>query len=274
MIGLSVVIIAHNEENNILRCLGSVKAIADEIVLIDSFSTDDTFRISKEFGCKVIKREFDGYGSQKQFAVDQASNDWVLSVDADEVVSPGLSEEILRWKKEGERPSAGNTTSGGNITHPADSQKTTDLNAGYLIPFSLFYMGRILKHGGVGHEYHLRLFDRTRGGFTRVPVHEGIEVSGRTGTLQGKIIHYSYRDISHHLAKINTYTTQAASGYVSRGRSFSKGWVFLKFPGSFISVYLIKGGWRDGYPGFVWAFMAAFYASVKVAKTIEQSNPS
>lgn len=253
MRGLSVVIIAHNEEKIILRCLESVKPVADEIVVVDSFSSDRTADLCREFGCRVIQHPFDGYGRQKQFAVDHASNDWVFSVDADEVVTPGLQQEILRMKRD----------TGHRIQ-----------DAGYKIPFSLYFMGKILKHSGVGKEYHLRIFNRTQGRFTDVPVHEGIEVEGAIGVMKGKMVHYSYRNISHHLEKINTYTSKAAEGYHAQKKSFSKLWVAFKFPAGFISFYFIKLGILDGYPGFMWSFLAAVYATLKVAKTIEtKENP-
>ncbi|MCK9421023.1 MAG: glycosyltransferase family 2 protein [Bacteroidales bacterium] len=245
---LSVVIIAHNEEKVILRCLKSVNPVADEIIVVDSFSTDRTADLCREFGCRVIQRPFDGYGRQKQFAIDQALNDWVFSVDADEIVSPELQQEIVELKQD-------------------PGNKIQD--AGFRIPFSLYFMGKILNHSGVGKEYHLRIFNRTRGRFTDVPVHEGIEVDGAIGVMSGKIVHYSYRNISHHLEKINIYTSQAAEGYHAQKKSFSKLWVAIKFPASFISFYFIKLGFLDGYPGFMWSFLAAVYASLKVAKTIE-----
>ncbi len=256
MAELSVVIITRNEEQNILRCLGSVKPVAGEVVVVDSGSADRTVALCREAGCRLFTREFDGYGMQKQYAVDQAVNNWVLSIDADEVLSPELQEEIRRLMK---------------TMPPAGSQAPTDpvSPAGYRIHFALHFMGKILKHGGVGNEYHLRLFDRTKGGLTTVPVHEGIEVNGTIGTLKGRVIHYSYRDISHHIEKINTYTTQAAEGYVKRGKFFSKLWTVAKFPSSFIAFYFLKLGFLDGYPGFMWSFLAAVYATLKVAKTIE-----
>lgn len=256
---LSVIIIARNEELNILRCLESVKPVADEIVVVDSMSADRTASLCRDFGCKVFQREFDGYGSQKQFAVDKASNDWVLSIDADEVVSEELQVELKGLFGDGVIGSAAT-----GVPHLEFS--------GYNIPFSLHFMGKLLRYSGVGKELHLRLFDRTRGGFTLVPVHEGIEVQGAVGRLRGRIIHYSYRDISHHIEKINTYTSQAAEGYLKRGKSFSKWWVALKFPTSFISFYLIKRGFLDGYPGFMWSFLAAVYATLKVAKTVESKQ--
>jgi len=246
---LSVIIITHNEEENILRCILSVKDLADEILVVDSFSSDRTVEICNASGCKVISHEFEGYGQQKQFGVEQAGNDWILSLDADEVVTDELKQEIRTLM-----------------------QKEPIPHEGYQIPFSLFYMGRILRYSGTGNEFHLRLFDRTKGRFTVVKVHEGVEVNGPVGTLKGKIIHYSYRDLVHHLQKINTYTTQAAEGYTARGRTFSKAWVAFKFPVSFFVFYIIKLGILDGYPGFLWSFFAAFYGSMKVAKTIEMQE--
>jgi glycosyltransferase involved in cell wall biosynthesis len=252
---LSVVIITFNEEANILRALQSVKPIADEIVVVDSMSTDRTVRICTEFGCRVIQREFDGYGTQKQFATDQASHDWILSIDADEQITDELQKEIRELFSDLKDP-----TSGG-IRHPA-----------YRIPRSIHFMGRMLNHSGVGKEFLLRLFDRTKCRFTNVAVHEEVEVQGSAGKLQGLLIHYSYRDISHHLEKINTYTSLAAEDYISRGRSFTKFCFIMKFPATFISFYILRGGFLDGYPGFMWSFLAAVYATLKVAKTIEQSK--
>lgn len=250
---LSVVIITKNEALNISRCLESVKDIADEIVVVDGFSTDKTAEISKSYGHKVILNEFKGYGDQKQFAVDQAKNDWVLSIDADETVTDELKNEINLLFRTGNE--------GGN-------DQLLEIN-GYYIPFSMFFMGRIMKHSGLGNEFHLRLFNRTKGGFTRSEVHESIEVEGDKKKLSGKIIHRSYRDIAHHLEKINIYTTQASEEYTKNKRRFGKWWVALKFPVTFFTFYIIRRGFLDGYPGFMWAFMAAFYTSMKIAKTIE-----
>ncbi|MCK9218813.1 MAG: glycosyltransferase family 2 protein [Bacteroidales bacterium] len=253
MLSISVVIIVRNEEKVILRCLNSVQPFADEIVVVDSCSNDHTATICRDFGCKVFQREFDGFGSQKQFAVNQATHDWVFSIDADEVVTDELQQEILTIKKDF-KPTA---------------EKTGNQDVGFRIPFSLCFMGHIMRYSGVGKEVHLRIFNRTHGRFTLVPVHEGIEVQGHVGLLKGKIIHYSYRNISHHLEKINGYTTQAAQGYFDQGKVYSKLWPALKFPASFLSFYVLKKGFMDGYPGFMWSFLAAVYATLKVAKTIE-----
>jgi glycosyltransferase involved in cell wall biosynthesis len=243
---LSVVIITYNEEENILRCIQSVKDLADEILIVDSFSADRTIEICNSSGCKVFLHSFEGYGQQKQFGVDQASNNWILSLDADEVVTNELKQEIKTLLQQEAIP-----------------------YKGYNVPRSLFYMGRIFRHQETD---NLRFFDRTKGRFRFVKVHESVNVNGPVGTLKGRIIHYSYRDLSHHIQKTNTYTTQAAEGYIARGRTFSKAWVALKFPVSFFNFYIIKLGILEGYPGFLWSFFAAFYGSVKVAKTIEMQE--
>jgi glycosyltransferase involved in cell wall biosynthesis len=250
---LSVVIITLNEEQNIARCLESVKSVAGEIIVVDSDSADRTVEICLASGCRVINRKFNGYSDQKQFAVDQAVNDWVLSLDADEELTPGLRSEISQLL----------------------SQSPVPCN-GYKIPRSLFYLGRILRHSGVSDKPVLRLFEKNRGRFDGKPVHEEIIVEGHVGVLKNGMIHYSYRDLSHHLRKIDTYTSHAAEGYRQKGRHFSRCWVALKFPVTFFSYYILKAGFLDGYPGFMWSFLAAFYGSVKLAKTIEmeENKPS
>lgn len=248
---LSVVIITFNEERNIGSCIGSVKPVADEIVVVDSLSTDQTAEVCKSLGCRVILREFTGYASQKQFAVDQALNDWILSVDADEMITSELRSEIKDMLSRDEIK-----------------------ESGFMIRRIFFYLGRELKHGGAGRELLLRLFDRRKGGFTQVPVHEKVEVSGPVGRLKGNMIHHSYRDLTHHLQKINIYTSRAAEGFARKGKKFSKFWVAMKFPVSFCTFYFIRLGFLDGYPGFIWSFLAAFYGSFKIAKTIEMEHTS
>lgn len=246
MADISVVIIAFNEEQNIRRCIESIRALASEIIVVDSMSTDGTAEICRSLGCRVIPREFDGYGTQKQFAVDQATHDWILSVDADEVVTPGLQAEIREI-----------------------FNQTTVAESGFELCFSLVYLGKKLKHGGAGSDFHLRLFNRNFGGFTKVKVHEGIIVSGKIRRLHGEVLHYSYLNLAHHLEKINYYTSRAAEGYKQRGKHYPKIWVILKFPISFLQFYCCKAGFLDGYPGFMWSLLGAFYATLKIAKSIE-----
>lgn len=246
---LSVVIITLNEEHNIRRCIASVREIADEILVVDSHSTDNTAEICRKEGCIVIPRTFDGYGRQKQFAVDQAKNDWILSLDADECVTPELSKEI----------------------RSLNPGKDNGVN-GYRIPRKLVYLGRVMRFSGTGNEKLLRLFNRRYARFTDVPVHEKVVAEGKTELLRGNLLHYSYKNLAHHFAKTNEYTTRAAEGYAARKKRFPPLWVAGKFPVSFITFYIFKGGILDGYPGFIWSFMAAVYGSMKIAKTIEQTK--
>lgn len=233
---------------SIRRTLESVLPVADEVVVVDSGSTDQTAGICRELGCRVIVRPFDGYGMQKQFAVDQASHDWILSLDADEVVTPALRDEIRAL-----------LSSPDSLTF-----------AGYRIPRSLVYLGRVLRHGGAGGERLLRLFDRKKGRFTPAAVHEEIVCDAPAGDLKGELMHYSYRDLSHHLEKLNHYSSLAAGGYRTSGRRFSSLLTALRFPVSFFIFYILKGGILDGYPGFMWSFMAGVYGTLKVAKSREQ----
>jgi len=247
---ISIVIITHNEEANIQRCINSVKGIAGEIIVVDSFSTDKTVEICESFGCRVFIREFTGYGVQKQFAVDQAVNDWVLSIDADEVVSLSLRNELQRF--------TGTTFTAERVVR------------GYYIPFVLYYMGSILRHCGTGR--NLRLFDRRVAKFTLGPVHESVDITGKPGRMKGRIIHYSYRNVSHHFEKINYYTSLAAEGNKKKGKRFNKFWVAFKFPVTFMIYYFLRLGILDGYPGFIWSFLASIYTSMKIAKTIEMTS--
>lgn len=249
MAKLSVVIITFNEEHNILRCIQSVTGLADEIIVVDSLSTDKTAIICRTNGCRVIPRAFDGYGTQKQFAVDQARNSWILSLDADECITPALKAEITALL------AAENTGS-----------------RGYLIRRNLVYLGRVMKFSGTGNEKLLRLFNREHGRFNDAQVHERVILDEKPGVLKNKILHYSFRDIAHHLAKTNEYTSHAAAENRKAGKKYPRAWVLLKFPVSFITFYFFKGGILDGYPGMMWSFMASVYGSVKIAKTIESAD--
>jgi glycosyltransferase involved in cell wall biosynthesis len=251
MTGLTVTIITHQEERNISRCLEAIKGLPGEILVVDSFSTDKTVEICESYGSRVILREFKGYVDQKQFAVNEAKNDWVLLLDADEVVTEVLKNELTSLFKQEKIPFCG-----------------------YEIRFSLFYLGKIMHHSGVGFEHHLRLFNRKSGAFKFSNVHEEIKLNGPAGRLKGAIIHYSYNDLHHHLEKSNIYTSLAAQHYIQKGKRYHKLWVAFKFPLTFLIYYFIKGGILDGYPGFMWSFFAAFYTTVKIAKTIEMTERS
>jgi glycosyltransferase involved in cell wall biosynthesis len=243
---LAAVIITYNEEQNLARCLASLQGVADEIVVVDSGSSDRTAEICVAFGCRIFQRVFTGYSDQKQFAVDCASCDWVLSIDADEEVTPELKAEIRDLTKREEIPANG-----------------------YYLRRDLVYLGRHMRFGGTANERILRLFNRKYGRFNGAIVHEKVNLQGPGGDLKGKLLHFSYRDLPHQMVKISEYSAKAAELLVSKGRRYPKIWVLLKFKLSFFTFYIIKGGFLDGYPGFMWALMRAVYASLKIARTIE-----
>ncbi len=240
---ISCVLIVYNEENNLHRSLDSVKW-CDEIVVVDSGSTDKTLDICKEFGCKIFHKNFDGFGEQKRFAVSKAVNDWILNIDADEVVSDKLREEI------------------------ENNLNSEDLDVkGFFIPRSLIFLGRKFNHGRECKEYFLRLFNKTYGNFTSDKVHEKVDISGNTQKLKGQLLHYSYDNIDQYFQKFNFYTTKAAETLLANG---SKGRnvlvIVLGFPVYFIKNYFIYRNFLNGMPGFLWALFSSLYPMVKYLK--------
>lgn len=245
MVKLSAVIITKNEEKAVGRTLSSL-AFCDEIVVVDSGSTDATQEICRARGARVIVRPFDGDGPQKQFAISQASNDWVFVVDADEVVSHGLQDEIAALKS-----------------------GTMNDFAGLYVPISLFFLGKTLRFGGEYGKPHLRLFDRRAGNFNANFVHGGATVAGRIGRCRGHILHYSYESLEDYLVKFNEYTSAGARACFEKKRKGAVLHVALRFPLTFVKVYLLKGCFLDGYPGLVWSLLSSFYPVVKYAKLRE-----
>jgi glycosyltransferase involved in cell wall biosynthesis len=188
---ISTIVITFNEEDNITRCLDSVTAFSDEIIVVDSNSTDRTVELARRHGARVITNDWPGYGKQKQLALEQAEHPWVFSIDADEEVSSELAAEI----------------------------KSLDFcENGYDMPRSVWYLNRWIKHGVWYPGYILRLFRRDKGAFTDDPVHEYVRVSGPVGRLRGDLLHYTYSDIHHHMDKMNAFTTISARDMFQEGR--------------------------------------------------------
>lgn len=238
---ISAVIITFNEEKNIGATVESV-AWADEILVVDSESTDSTREIAAKAGAKVLVRSWQGFSAQKQFAVDQAQNDWIFSLDADERVSPELQAEILEVKA---------------------ASKTAD---GYRIPRLSFYMNRPIRHGGWYPDWQLRLFDRRRGRWKGVLIHESVEMDAgsEVAKLTGDILHYSVENAAHHNRMIGErYAPLAARQMFEKGRRTSP--VAMIFAGwiAFVRTYFIKLGFLDGFPGFCIAYFAAHHAFMK-----------
>jgi len=238
---ISAVLIAKNEEKIIEGAIESV-SWADEIIVVDSESTDRTCEIAESLGAKVIIQKWLGFSAQKQFTVDQAANDWVFSLDADETVSNELRDEILALK---------------------ESENTID---GYKIPRLSYYMDRPISHGGWYPDWQLRLFDRSKGLWKDVLVHESFQMTAdaNIARLNGNIIHRSVENAEHHHRMIGErYAPLAARQMFEDGRRTSipkivfAGWL------SFVQTYFIKAGFLDGFPGFCIAYFAGHHAFMK-----------
>jgi glycosyltransferase involved in cell wall biosynthesis len=243
---LSVCIITYNEEENLPRCLASV-TFADEIVVVDSQSTDRTVDIARQAGCRVISQAFLGHVAQKNLALRHASHQWVLCLDADEWLRPGAAATI----------------------QTALTTRAPDV-AGYTLKRHIYYLGDWVNHSGWWPEYKTRLFDRQRGQWEGYDPHDRVYVDGRVKHLDVEIGHRSYRDIAHHLSKINTYTTVMARGLYERGAArVGVGTLVLHPVGRFCRMFLLKGGWREGVRGLMIATIGAFYVFAKYAKLWE-----
>jgi glycosyltransferase involved in cell wall biosynthesis len=245
---VSAVIITLNEASNLDRCLESVRW-CDEIVVVDSGSADGTVEIAARRGCRVTVRAFTGFGEQKGFAVGQASHDWILSIDADEVITPPLRDELCAFLATGDT-----------------------VIAGVEIPRTMVFLGREFRHGAEHASPLLRMFSRSRGGFTSAEVHERIEVQGAVTRCRAEMLHHSYVSIEQYLQKFNVYTTAAARMLHAAGKEASAASVVLAFPLGFLRQYFLKGNFLNGYPGFLWAFLSAVYPVVKYAKLRELSR--
>ena len=223
---LSVIIITKNEQDNIEDCLESVKW-AEEIIIVDSGSTDQTEAICRKFTDNFYVKDWPGFGIQKQRSLELASREWVLSIDADERVTPELKSEIID-----------KITQNSNI-------------GGYLIPRLSNYLGKDIYHAGWYPDYTLRLVKRKEVYFTRDIVHEKMIVDGRVQKLSNHFIHYPYNSISHHIQKLNDYSSLSAEKMFSKGKNVSWLMVFLKALFGFIRAYIFRGGFLDGWQGLV-----------------------
>ncbi len=239
---LSAVIITRNEEENLPRCLASVK-FADEIVIVDSGSTDRTLDIAREYGARVCETEWRGFGLSKREGVSAANGDWVLSIDADEEVSSALAEEIQNAVR--------------------DSTSV----AGYYIPRRTEFLGRWIMHSGWYPDPVLRLFRKDRGNFDEALVHEKVVLDGETGRLRHDLLHYCYPSLDDYFRKFNRYTSLAAREAHQNGRKVGVRHVVINPLVKFVKQYVVKGGFLDGLEGLLLAILSACYVMVKYAKT-------
>ena len=241
---VTVTIITRNEAANVAAALASV-AWADEILVVDSESTDATAAIARDAGARVEIRPFPGYSDQKNYAASIARNDWILSLDADERVTPALAAEVQ-------------AVLGGE---PA--------RRGYRVPRVSHYLGRWIRGTDWYPDYQLRLYDRRAGRWNGRVVHESVALDGEPGVLHNDLQHYPYRDISHHLATIDRYTTLAAGQMRHDGRIPSLTAVALHPPFAFLRNYVLRGGFRLGGAGLIVSGLNSYYVFLKLAKARE-----
>lgn len=245
---ITATVITLNEEENIAAALESLNW-ADEIVVVDAESTDRTVEIAGRFTDRVVVRPWTGYSNQKNFAADQASNDWIFSLDADERLSPELKREISELKR-GPEPQA----------------------AGFEMPRLTFYLGRWIRHSGWRPDYKLRLYNRTRGRWRGEYVHETLEVDGGVERLSGDILHHTVRNASEHHQRMDRYTTLAAEQAHARGKRASLAALLISPAAVFLRSYLIRLGFLDGVPGLAVARFAAHYEFLKNLKLWEKNR--
>ena len=249
---LSVILITKNEEANLKECLESV-SFANEIIVVDSQSSDKTQEIAKSFGAKLeITTDWPGFGPQKNRALNLATQDWVLSIDADERVTPELKKEILAV---------------------ISSKESANC---YAIPRSSWYCGRFMKHSGWYPDYVDRLFKRGTAKFSDHLVHERLLPSGSVGQLQNHFLHYSFKDFSQVLKKIDAYSTASAEQAYLKGKRSSVGKAVGHGLWAFFRTYVLRLGFLDGAQGLALAISNAegtYYRYIKIW-LLEQSGKS
>ena len=228
---LSVIIITKNEAHDIRDCLESVKW-ADELIIVDSGSSDETVAIAREYTNKIWVTDWPGYGPQKNRALEYAKSDWVLSLDADERVSPKLQTEIKELLN--------NTNNPNNYT-------------AYSIPRMSTYCGKKIKYGDWKKDYCKRLFRRGQARFQDVQVHESLEIEGRVGKLSGYLLHNTFKDLEEMLNKLNQFSSLSARMRQQQGRSASLWTAIGHGLWTFLRGYIIKLGFLDGREGFLLA---------------------
>ncbi len=240
---LSVVLITQNVAGQLGECLASV-AFADEVVVVDSGSTDGTVALAERYGARVVAKEWLGFGRQKQFAVERATHDWVLCLDADERVSPELAASLVR---ELEAPTA-----------PV-----------YRMPRRNRFLGRWLRHGEGYPDWSARLFDRRQARWSDDPVHEKVLYAVTPGMLQGDLLHDSAEDLGRYLEKQNRYTTLAAMELHRRGQRAGATELVFSPLMRFFKFYLLRLGFLDGLPGLVHISIGCMNSFMKYAKLVE-----
>ncbi len=238
---ISATIITYNEERNISRVIESLRC-ADEVVVVDSGSTDRTVELASKLGARVLESPWRGYAGQKNLASEHASHDWILSLDADEALSEALEGEIWQIKKNG-----------------------ADCDA-YTVPRLAQYLGRWILHSGWHPDRKIRLFDRNKARWIGDYVHESVVTNGRVGHLRENLLHFTCDSLSEHLKTMDRYTTLAAEQIVDQRKKIGWSQLLLDPPWTFLRSYVLHRGFLDGTEGLAIAYMAALYNFLKYTK--------
>ncbi len=242
---ISACITCFNEEDKIRRCLESL-SWCDEIIVVDSYSTDRTLEICKEYTDRVYQHEWLGYIGQKNWARDRAIHPWVFFLDADEEVSPPLRDEIL-----------------------AEFEAGVGAYAGYQCPRQVYYLGRWIRHGTWYPDFKLRLFKKTLGRSAGREPHDHVEVDGPVKTLLSPLWHYTYDGIQDNVGQINRFSTITAEEKSKEGIRFRWVDILVRPPWRFFKGYVLRGGLREGFHGYLIAMLGAFEVAIKYAKLRE-----
>lgn len=247
MAGLSVIIITRNEEDNLPDCLESV-SWADEIVVVDSGSTDRTREMAEARRAKVVRQDFLGFGPQKAYALTLATQPWVLSLDADERVSGELGEEIREILR--------------------DNPET----AGYSIRRQNYFLGNLIRHGGWQRDWVVRLFRRGQGNFSPAPIHEKVIITGKVGRLNHPLVHFPYLSLDEYFHTCDLYTGLSARWLAEQGKTARWPQMVFRPLGKFLRMYVIELGFLDGYPGLVLAVLSTFHLFARYARLWEKNE--
>jgi len=238
---LSVFLITKQEEANIKTCLESIKDIADEIIVVDSNSSDKTVEIAKSFGAQIYFKDFFSFTEQKNFALSKVTKPWALNLDADEYLTPKLAAEIKKL-----------------LTSAVKEN-------GFYLKRSSVFLGRKMKYSGMAKELCLRLVKTSAAKYEGGRVHETLKVEGQTAALENCFMHNTYTSIKQYFDKFNNYTSLAALTMAEKGKKFNPVQL-LRQPFEFIKIYFFRLGFLDGLQGFLWALFSSFYPVVKYAK--------
>jgi glycosyltransferase involved in cell wall biosynthesis len=240
MTKITAIIPTLNEEVHIESAIKSV-SFADEIIVIDSFSTDDTVALAEKYNVQIIKRKFDDFSSQKNFAITQAKHPWIYILDADERVTPEVQKEILEAVK-----------------NPKD-------NVGFFVRRSFYFVGKNINYGGCQRDKVVRLFLKAHC-FYKGIVHEKIQTEGKLGFFKNKIEHYSYKNYNHYISKMNTYGALRAQQYFNEGKKVNAFHLVIKPIARFFIHFVIRLGFLDGFAGFVFAKAQAYGVYTRYVK--------